>query len=140
MRPKIIKVGIMDYKQFQRYTMAIACGDHKPKKNEPRIWFESIEACMQILSTRNIELLKLIDQQKPESIEELARLSGRAKSNLSRTLNTFQRHKLIDFIEEKRRKKPVALATKFDIQIGERLPDFLYDELLNQDKELNCPV
>ncbi len=138
MRPKVVKVGIMNYKQFQRYTMAIACGEHKPGKNEPKIWFESIEACMQILSTKNIELLKLIDQQKPESIKELAKLSGRAKSNLSRTLNTFQRHKLIDFIEEKRRKKPVALATKFDIQIGERLPDFLYDEFLKQDEELAC--
>lgn len=140
MRPKVVKIGIMNYMQFQRYTKAIACGDHKPGKNEPKIWFESIEACMQILSTRNIELLKLIDQQKPASIEELARLSGRAKSNLSRTLNTFQRHKLIDFIEEKHRKKPVALATKFDIQIGERLPDFLYDEFLNQDEKLTCNV
>lgn len=138
MRPKIVKVGIMDFKQYQRYTMAIACGEHKPGKNEPKIWFESIEACLQILSTRNLELLKLIDEQKPESIEELAKLSGRKKSNLSRTLKTFQRHRLVDLIKEKRRKKPVALATKFDIQIGERLPAFLIDQLQEQDEGRVC--
>ena len=138
MKSKVVKVGIMDFKQYQRYTMAIACGDHKPGKNEPKIWFESIEACMQILSTRNLELLKLIDKQKPESIEELARLSGRKKSNLSRTLKTFQRHQLVDLITEKRRKRPVALATDFDIQIGDRLPDFLIGKFLKQDDGLSC--
>lgn len=70
----------MNFKQYQRYTMAIACGDYKPGKNEPKIWFESIEACMQIPSTKNLELLKLIAQQKPASIEELARLSDRQKA------------------------------------------------------------
>ena len=138
MKPEIVKIGIMNFKQYQRYTMAIACGDYKPGKNEPKIWFESIETCMQILSTKNLELLKLIAQQKPASIEDLARLSGRAKSNLSRTLKTFERHRIIDLVEENRRKKPVALATRFDIQIGERLPAFLYDEFSSQDESLTC--
>lgn len=138
MRPKIVKVGIMPFKQFQRYTMAIACGDYKPKKNEPKIWFESVEACMQILSTKNIELLKLIEKQKPQSIEHLSKISGRQKSNLSRTLKTFQRHNLVDLIQENRRKKPVALATQFDIQVGRKLPSFICDELMNTDEGLTC--
>jgi predicted transcriptional regulator len=128
----------MGFKKFQRYTMAIACGDYKPRKNEPKIWFESIEACMQILSTKNIELLKLIEKQKPESIEHLARISGRKKSNLSRTLKTFQRHRLVDLIEEKRRKRPIALATQFDIQLGRKLPSFLYDEFIIEDTSMAC--
>ena len=44
-------------------------------------------------------------------------ISGRNKGNLSRTLKTFQRHQLVDPIEEDRRKKPVALATQFDIRV-----------------------
>lgn len=118
--------------------MAIACGDYKPKKNEPKIWFESVEACMQILSTKNIELLKLIEKQKPQSIEHLSKISGRQKSNLSRTLKTFQRHNLVDLIQENRRKKPVALATQFDIQVGRKLPSFICDELMNTDEGLTC--
>lgn len=127
MRAKIIKVGIMPFKKYQKYTMAIACGKYKPKKSEPKIWFESIEAVSQILSTKNIELLKLIAEQKPASIQELANFSGRAVSNLSRTLKTFQKHGIVDIVRENRRKKPVALATEFKVEIGKTYPDFLFD-------------
>ncbi len=43
-------IGIMPYKEFKKYTMAIACGKHKPKKGEPKIWFESIETMSQVAS------------------------------------------------------------------------------------------
>jgi predicted transcriptional regulator len=118
MKEKNVKVGIMPFKEYQQYTLGIACGEYKPKKNDPKIWFESIENCLQILSTKNIELLKLIERKEPDSIEALAKMSGRNKSNLSRTLKAFQRHHIVDFVERNRRKKPVALATQFEIQIG----------------------
>ena len=129
----------MPFEEFQKYTMAIACGKYKPKKNAPKIWFESIETSMQVLSTKNIRLLELIKKEKPASIEELARLSGRNKSNLSRTLKTFYKYQLIDFVEKNRRKRPIALATKFDIQIGRSIPNFIIDAGNNsQGKELIC--
>ncbi len=128
MRKKTIKIGIMPFKQYQKYTMAIACGKYVPKKNEPKIWFETIETCMQVLSTKNIELLKLIAKEKPASIEALAKISGRNKSNLSRTLKNFQRHSLVDLIEEKRKKRPIALATQFQIEMGKEYPAYLFDE------------
>ena len=93
---------------------------------------------MQVLSTKNIELLKLIARQKPQSIQELSEMSGRKKSNLSRTLKTFQGHRLIDIVKEHRRKRPVALATEFDIQIGRELPSFLCDEFLNGEEGIAC--
>lgn len=128
MRTKIIKVGIMSFKNFQKYTMAIACGKYKPKKDEPKIWFPSIETVSQVLSTKNVELLKLIDEQKPESIQALAAISGRKMSNLSRTLKTFQKHGIVDFVTENRRKKPIALATQFEVEIGKKYPSFLFDK------------
>lgn len=127
MRTKIVKVGIMSFKAYQNYTMAIACGKYKPKKNDPKIWFESIETVSQVLSTKNIELLKLIDEQKPSSIQELAKVSGRKPSNLSRTLKTFQNYGIVYFINEDRRKKPVVLATQFQVELGKKYPDFLFD-------------
>lgn len=139
MRTKIIKVGIMSFKVFQKYTKAIARGKYKPQKNAPKIWFESVETCMQVLSTKNIELLKLIDKEKPASIEELSRISGRNKGNLSRTLKTFQRYQIVDLIEEDRRKKPVALATQFDIQVGRNMPAFVFDEeFTSQQSKVAC--
>ena len=114
---KIVKVGIMSFEQYQQYTIAIAAGKHKPAKDEPKIWFESIEACMQILSTKNVELLNLIDQQKPESIQQLANISGREKSNLSRTLKTFQRHRIVELIQQNGKKKTRGTGN------GVRYPD-----------------
>ncbi|KTD64253.1 hypothetical protein Lsan_0948 [Legionella santicrucis] len=43
-----------------------------------------------------MRLLKIIDEQKPESIKELAILSKRELSNLSRALNTMARYRIIE--------------------------------------------
>ena len=139
MKKKVVKVGIMPFKTFQEYTMAISRGKYKPGKNSPKIWFESIETCLQVLSTRNIDLLKMIENKKPASIEELSKISGRNKGNLSRTLNTFHRHRIIDFIQEDRRKKPIALATQFDIQIGRNVPELFFDkDVIPPSNEATC--
>ena len=127
MRTKVVKVGIMSFEDYQKYTLAIACGKHKPKKGEPKIWFSSIETVSQVLSTKNIELLKLIDEQKPESIRELASMSGRKPNNLSRTLKTFQRHGIVDFVKENHKKRPIALATQFEVELGKEYPSLLFD-------------
>jgi predicted transcriptional regulator len=76
-------------------TMAIAKGEHKPKRGEPKVWFTSMESFARILSDRNRELLDLMIETEPDSIAELAELSGRAKSNLSRTLKTMERYGLV---------------------------------------------
>ncbi len=90
-----LKIGIATYDQMKARTMAIAKGEHKPKRGEPKVWFTSMESFARILSDRNRELLDLIIEMKPGSIAELAALSGRAKSNLSRTLKTMERYGLI---------------------------------------------
>ena len=102
MKSKKMKVGIMPYEHFKKYTIAIAAGEYKIKENEPRVWFESIETMSQVLSTKNVELLKLIERKRPQSISELADLSGRKKSNLSRTLKTFAKYGIIDIEESVR--------------------------------------
>lgn len=142
MKDRRIKIGIMPYKQFKKYTMAIACGKYKPKNGEPKIWFESIETMSQVLSTKNMELLKLIKKEKPQSIKELSNLSGRQTSNLSRTLKTFSKYGVVDFIENKRMKIPVVKTTSFDIEYGNEYPYFLYDsdiqkELKTQGSKIN---
>jgi predicted transcriptional regulator len=48
-----------------------------------------------VLSERNRTLLALIAEAEPRSLAELAALSGRAKSNLSRTLRTMERYGLV---------------------------------------------
>ena len=61
-----------------------------------KAWFPSIESFAQVLSEKNRELLALIVDAKPQSLAELAEISGRAKPNLSRTLRTMERHGLVE--------------------------------------------
>jgi len=124
MKDRAVKVGIMPYEKFKEYTIAIAGGKYKPKQNEPKIWFGSIETMSQVLSTRNLELLKLIEKEHPQSMKELADLSGRKISNLSRTLKTFSRYGIVDLIERNRNKIPVVKATSFEIEYGKKYPIF----------------
>jgi predicted transcriptional regulator len=51
----------------------------------------------QILSDQNRALLKLIIETQPQSMVELAERSGRATSNLSRTLKNMERYGLVHF-------------------------------------------
>ena len=77
--------------------MAIARGDYVPSPNEPKVWFQSLETLPQVLSDKNRSLLALIAETKPASLSELAERSGRAKSNLSRTLRTMEQYGLVHF-------------------------------------------
>jgi predicted transcriptional regulator len=91
---KTLKVGISTYAEMKARTLAVVSGDHRVA-DEPRVWFTSTESFAKVLSAGNRELLRIVSEAAPGSIEELARLTGRAKSNLSRTLKTMAGYGLI---------------------------------------------
>ena len=99
---KTLKIGIASYELMKERTMAIARVEHRPARGEPSVWFTSIESFAKVLSGRNRELLALIAREKPDSLTELAELSGRNKSNLSRTLKTMSRYGLVELREGER--------------------------------------
>ena len=99
---KSLKVGIASYADMKARTSAIARGELKPRAGEPKVWFTSIESFAKVLSDRNRALLNRIVEEEPESLTALARISGRAKSNLSRTLHTLERYGLV-YLEKGRR-------------------------------------
>ena len=89
-----LKVGISTYAEMKARTLAVARGEYRVA-DEPRVWFTSTESFAKVLSAGNRELLRIISEAAPGSIEELAQLTGRAKSNLSRTLKTMAGYGLI---------------------------------------------
>lgn len=89
-----LRVGIASYEQMKARTLAVARGK-RAHKSEPKIWFTSMESFAKVLSDRNRALLALIAETQPDSLAELSELSGRAKSNLSRTLKTMERYGLV---------------------------------------------
>jgi predicted transcriptional regulator len=52
--------------------------------------YESADALLRLLTPDNRKLLAMIAQKQPKSVAALALLSGRAESNLSRTLAKLQ--------------------------------------------------
>lgn len=91
----VLRIGIASYAEMKALTMAIARGQRKLAPHEPRVWFPSTESFARILSAGNRGLLRIIAEQAPGSLEELATLSGRKKSNLSRTLKTMANYGLV---------------------------------------------
>lgn len=89
---KTLRVGIASYEEMKERTMAIARGDLKPGRNEPQVWFTSAESFAKVLSDKNRALLRTIAEAEPGSLAELEALTGRRKSNLSRTLRTMERY------------------------------------------------
>jgi predicted transcriptional regulator len=76
-------------------TLAIARGERKLAPQEPRVWFPSTESFAKILSAGNRDLLRIIMEKAPGSLDELAALTGRKKPNLSRTLKTMAHYGLV---------------------------------------------
>ena len=114
---KRIVIGIASETVIRQRVLAIARGEYKPKKGEPKIWFTSLNAVSQVLSTANMDLLKLIATKHPETITELSALTSRAGSNLSRTLYTMEKHGLVALVKVGKKVKPIAKATEFDIRM-----------------------
>jgi len=90
-----LKVGIASYEDMKVRTMDVARGARRVLPDEPKVWFTSTESFAKVLSAGNRELLRIIVEQSPGSLDELARISGRAKSNLSRTLRTMAGYGLV---------------------------------------------
>jgi predicted transcriptional regulator len=118
MTKKTIKIGIISRENYKNRTIAIAKGQYKPKRGEPKIWFESVQSMAQVLSSENQELLRIIKKQKPESLKQLEEVSGRKRSNLSRTLKTMSHYGIVDLIKQDRTIKPVVKATDFKVEFG----------------------
>jgi uncharacterized protein RhaS with RHS repeats len=78
--------------------------------------FTSMRSLAEVLSDDNRALLRVIREQKPESLSQLAEFTGRAPSNLSRTLKTMERYGLVEMRRTLRNVQPVATASEFVIR------------------------
>ncbi len=94
---RLLRIGIAPYESIKAGTLAVARGERIFGATEPMVWFTSLESLAQVLSRRNRLLLEMIARTEPSSVTDLARTTGRAKGNLSRTLRTLERYRLLRF-------------------------------------------
>ena len=92
---RTLRVGIASYEDMKARTLAVARGDVRAMPDEPKVWFTSTESFAKVLSAGNRDLLQVIVAQAPGSLDELSRITGKAKSNLSRTLRTMEGYGLV---------------------------------------------
>lgn len=90
-----LKVGIASYEEMKARTLRIARGEERAGSDDPKVWFTSMESFAKVLSVGNRELLRVIAEKAPGSLAELSEMTGRAKSNLSRTLKKMADYGLV---------------------------------------------
>ncbi len=113
---KRVIIGIMPQERIRERIYAIAKGRYKPARGEPKVWFTSMRSVAEVLSDRNRALLRAIAEQEPESLQELAEITGRTPGNLSRTLKTLSGYGFVELRKTNGKLRPVAKATSFEIR------------------------
>lgn len=108
---------IQGHASLRKEMKAVARGERLAPKGAGGTTFDSVDALMRLLTPQNRELLAIIRDRKPQSIAELAELTGRAQPNLTRTLGKlaaigFVRLKTVD-----RRKVPTTTIRWLQIRI-----------------------
>ena len=106
-------IGVASQQAIRARALAIASGDHQPRPDEPKIWFNSMRSLAEVLSDDTRAFLRLIREEKPESLNRLAEITGRALRNLSRTLKTMESYGLV---EMQRDLRTVVKASEFVIR------------------------
>ena len=118
-----LKVGIATYAEMKARTLAVARGERRVSPGEPKVWFISAESFAKVMSAGNRELLRVIAEKAPGSLDELARITGKAKSNLSRTLRTMEGYGLVRLDRgERGRITPKIMHDRVELDLPLALP------------------
>jgi predicted transcriptional regulator len=97
-----LKVSVASYEEMKARTMAVARGERRVAANEPKVWFTSTESFAGCCPQAIANCLRVIAEKAPGSLDELARITGKAKSNLSRTLRTMEGYGLVRLERDER--------------------------------------
>jgi predicted transcriptional regulator len=112
------KYRVQDLRSLRDEMKAVARGERPAPAHAAEPSFNSVDAVVRLLTRENRELLAIIRARDPQSVAELARMSGRAQPNLTRTLAKME---AAGFIAMKavghRRKAPSVTVKRIVIEI-----------------------
>lgn len=108
---------IQSLSDLEAEMRAVARGERSAPAGAARPSFESVEALARLLTPDNRRLLATIRDRKPQSIAELAGLTGRAEPNLIRTLEKLRGAGLVTLDKAGRRRVPTATIGRIVVEI-----------------------
>ncbi len=120
---KKVRIGIMPEERIRKYVMDVTSGKIKPNDDMPKIWCTSIESACEILNQENVDLLILMDKEKPATLSELSDLSGYSVRHLVKELNKLWNKGFVSCESKVDSACPEALYTTFEIVMGKELED-----------------
>ncbi len=122
MRVKRVKIGIKSLEDVLEDTKeAMKKLEQGEKiKSEKGLYFESIEGFRKALTPKRLELLRLIREKQPESIQELARLAKRDIKSIATDIAILEGLGLIDMKRKKegrRESRPTVNYNAINLEI-----------------------
>ncbi len=108
---------IQNLNDLEAEMRAVARGEEPAPADAAETSFNSVEALARLLTQENRQLLAAIRDRKPQSIAELAEMTGRAPSNLTRTLDKLEAAGLVRMETVERRKVPVPGIRRIHVEI-----------------------
>jgi predicted transcriptional regulator len=126
--PTTYKVGSIG--EFAAWTKRVV-RDSRHARAVPKKWFDSeaaaqraaveqmsAEAMVKLLSAGNLAVLDAINRHHPNSLRELAALTGRKEASLSRTLKRFAQAGIVAFRDGPHRTRvPALIARRIHLDI-----------------------
>ncbi len=104
--------------QLEADMRAVARGERPAPAYAGQQTFESADVLLRLLTPENRRLLAMIRDRKPQSVAELAEISGRAQPNLTRTLAKLEAAGFVRMQRgTERRKIPTAVIRKLRVEI-----------------------
>jgi predicted transcriptional regulator len=111
------KYKVQNLRSLRDEMKAIARGEQPAPADAATPSFNSVDALVRLLTPENRELLAMIRDRKPQSVAELAQMSGRAQPNLTRTLAKMEAAGFLRMKVVGRRKAPRVTIKKIVVEI-----------------------
>jgi len=108
---------IQDIDDLEAEMRAVARGERSAPPDASMTSFNSVEALARLLTPENRQLMATIRDRRPQSIAELAEMTGRAQPNLTRTLDKLEAAGLVRMEVSDRRKIPVPGVRSIHVEI-----------------------
>jgi predicted transcriptional regulator len=108
---------VQNLRSLREEMKAVARGERLAPSDARKTSCNSVEAVVRLLTPDNRRLLCLIRDRKPQSVAELAALTGRAQPNLTRTLAKLEAAGFIRMKIVGRRKAPSAAIKRIVVEI-----------------------